>query len=160
MVIGLISDTHAQLHPKVRRAFRGVDQIWHAGDIGSAAVLDELATLAPVTAIHGNADPSELQGRLPEHRVIRCGAVRALLVHHAQDRDGWLPEVDALIARTRPAVVVFGHSHVQYLTEHDGVLFINPGGGGRRRFRLRRSVARLTITAGRPRARLVWLDPG
>ena len=158
MTIGLIADTHAMLHPDLRRAFRRVDAIWHAGDVGGEAVLVELATLAPVTAIHGNADPVELRQRLPDHRVIRCGTLRALLVHHAQAGRRWLPEVTALIARERPAVVVFGHSHVQYLAEHDGVLFINPGGGGRRRFRLRRSVARLTIRNGRPRARIVWLD--
>ncbi|HVN83407.1 MAG TPA: metallophosphoesterase family protein [Candidatus Binatia bacterium] len=158
MVIGLISDTHAQLHPGVRRAFRGVDQIWHAGDVGSEAILDELAELAPVTAIHGNADPSVLQQRLPDRRIIRCASLRALLVHQAQAGRRWLPAVTELIARERPAVVVFGHSHVQYLDERDGVLFINPGGGGRRRFRLRRSVARLCIGGDQPRAQIVWLD--
>ena len=159
MTIGLISDTHAQLHPGVRRAFRCVDQIWHAGDVGGEAVLEELAALAPVVAIHGNADPPELQQRLPAHRIVECGGVRALLVHHAQDGKRWRAGVTELIAATRPAVVVFGHSHVQYVAEHDGVLFVNPGGGGRRRFRLRRSVAVLTTDGGLPRARFVWLDP-
>ena len=158
MVIGLISDTHAQLHPGVRRAFHGVDQVWHAGDVGSDAVLLELAEIAPVTAIHGNADPVDLQQRLPAHRVIGCGDLRGLLVHHAQDGKGWRPEVAALIEATRPHIVVFGHSHVQYLAEHAGVLFVNPGGAGRRRFQLRRSVALLSIAGGRAQARFVWLD--
>ncbi len=158
MLIGLIADTHAQLHPDVPRAFRRVARILHAGDVGSAAVLTDLATLAPVTAIHGNADPPELQRKLPAHRVVRCDGTRLLLVHHAQTDHRWLPDIAGLIDTHRPHVVVFGHSHVQYVAEHDGVLFVNPGGGGRWRFRLRRSVALLTVGAGGPTARLVWLD--
>ena len=160
MLIGLVADTHAQLHPGVARAFRRVARILHAGDVGSAAVLADLAAIAPVTAIHGNADPPELQRKFPAHRLVRCEGTRVLLVHHAQAGHQWLPEIDALIAQHRPHVVVFGHSHVQYVAEHDDVLFVNPGGGGRRRFRLRRSVALLTVGGGAPHAKLVWLDPG
>ena len=159
MTVGLIADTHAQLHPGVPRAFRRVERILHAGDVGSEAVLQELGQLAPVTAIHGNADPNALQRRLPPYCVARCGDVRVLLVHQAQADRAWLPEVCDLVAVERAGVVVFGHSHLPYVALHDGVLFVNPGGAGRRRFRLRRSVAVLTLGHGQPRARLVWLDP-
>jgi putative phosphoesterase len=159
MKIGLIADTHAQLHPDVPRAFRGVDAILHAGDVGSESVLSQLAALAPVTAIHGNADPPKLQHALPPQRVVDLETHRVVLVHQAQAGRDWLPQLRQLIAAERPQVVVFGHSHVQYLGRHDGVLFVNPGGGGRRRFRLRRSVAVLELNRAAPAAHLVWLDP-
>jgi uncharacterized protein len=159
MKVGLISDTHAQLHPGVRQAFSAVTRILHAGDVGSEAVLRELAKLGPVRAIHGNADPPALQKRLPALRLVRCGGIRVLLLHQAQAGGRWLPEIRELVASKRPHVVVFGHSHLQYVGEHDGVLFVNPGGGGRRRFRLRRSVALLTIDRIGPHAQIVWLDP-
>jgi hypothetical protein len=158
MLIGLIADTHGQLHSGVARAFRAVDRILHAGDVGSAGVLAQLRALAPVTAIHGNADPPALQHAWPAHRLVRVAGTRILLVHYAQARTGWTTETTALLAMLRPHVVVFGHSHRQYVATHDGVLFVNPGGGGRRRFRLRRSVALLSLGRGRPRARIVWLD--
>jgi len=157
MKVGLIADTHAQLHPDVARAFRGVDAILHAGDVGSEAVLAQLAALAPVTAIHGNADPPALQRELPARRIVRLAGTRLLLVHQAQVGRRWLPEVRELIAAEHPEVVIFGHSHRQYVARHDGALFVNPGGGGRRRFHLRRSVAVLRLEP-RPSARIVWLD--
>jgi putative phosphoesterase len=157
MKVGLIADTHAQLHPNLASAFRGVDAILHAGDVGSEAVLAQLAALAPVTAIHGNADPPALQRELPARRVVRLAGTRVLLVHQAQAGRHWLPEVRELIAAEHPEVVVFGHSHLQYVARHDGTLFVNPGGGGRRRFRLRRSVAILRLEP-QPNARIVWLD--
>ena len=156
--VGVISDTHGTLHPDVRQVFARVDHILHAGDVGRAAVLDMLTQLAPVTAIRGNADPGGLAG-LPTSRCVALGGRRVLLVHQGLGAGG--KATDELVhglRRHRPAVAVFGHSHVPVVARRDGVLLVNPGGGGRRRFRLPRSVALLSIGARAIRARVVVLD--
>jgi hypothetical protein len=157
--VGLIADTHGVLHPRVARVFARVARILHAGDVGSEAVLRALGRLAPVTAIRGNADPPAL-GRLPARRCVEVGGVRVLLVHQGLVAGGRLSdELAGGLRRHRPGVAVFGHSHVPLVRRRDGALLVNPGGGGRRRFRLPRSVALLSIGARGVRARVVVLDP-
>lgn len=156
--VGVISDTHGVLHPDVARVFARVDHILHAGDVGSATVLQELGRLAPVTAIRGNADPPALAG-LPACRCAELGGVRVLLVHQGLVPGGrTTDELERGLRRYRPAVAVFGHSHIPIVERRGGVLLVNPGGGGRRRFRLARSVALLSIGPGAVRARVVVLD--
>jgi hypothetical protein len=156
--VGVISDTHGVLHPDVGRVFARVDHILHAGDVGSATVLAELGRLAPVTAIRGNADPAGLAG-LPACRCVELGGRRVLLVHQGLVSGGrTTDELERGLRRHRPAVAVFGHSHVPLVERRDGVLLLNPGGGGRRRFRLPRSVALMSIGPRAVRARVVVLD--
>ena len=155
--VGLISDTHGVLHPAVARVFAHVDHILHTGDIGSAGVLAELTRLAPVTAISGNADGPPLS-RLPRARCVELGGIRILLVHHGFVHARPTAELAAGLRRYRPTVAVFGHSHVAFVTRRLGILLVNPGGGGRRRFRLPRSVAVLTIGVRDVRARVTVLD--
>jgi len=157
--VGLISDTHGVLHPAVPRVFARVDHILHTGDIGNTDVLAELERLAPVTAICGNADRPPLS-RLPRTRCVELGGIRILLVHQGMERGRPTPELEAALRRYLPAVAVFGHSHVASVVRRADVLLVNPGGGGRRRFHLPRSVAVLTIGAGVVRARLRPLDAG
>jgi putative phosphoesterase len=155
--VGVISDTHGVLHPDVDRIFARVDHILHAGDVGSATVLEELARLAPVTAIRGNADPPTI--RLPACRRVDLGGLRVLLVHQGLTSGGRTTvELERGLCRYRPAIAVFGHSHMPLVEWRDGVLLVNPGGGGRRRFRLPRSVALVSIGARAVRARVVVLD--
>jgi putative phosphoesterase len=155
--VGLISDTHGVLHPDVARVFARVDHILHAGDVGNATVLEELERLAPVTAIRGNADPPTM--RLPTARCVDLGGTRVLLVHQGLVPGGRTTEDLARgLRRYRPAVVVFGHSHLPLVERRDGVLLVNPGGGGRRRFQLPRSVAVMSIGPQAVRARVVVLD--
>ena len=157
MKIGVISDTHGVLHPGVSRVFAAVDHILHGGDVGSPAVLAELGHLAPVTAIRGNADRAPLS-RLPRMRCVDLGGVRILLVHQGLVRGRMTAELEAGLRRHAPVVVVFGHSHVATVVRWGGVLLVNPGGGGRRRFRLPRSVALLSIGPRGVRARIAMLD--
>ena len=157
MKIGVISDTHGVLHPEVSRVFASVDHILHGGDVGSPAVLAELSRLAPVTAIKGNADRPPLS-RLPRMRCVDLEGVRVLLVHQGLVRGRLTDELEAGLRRHAPAVVVFGHSHVAIVTRRAGILLVNPGGGGRRRFRLPRSVALLSIGPRGVRARIAVLD--
>lgn len=143
--IGLISDTHmpqrlAALPPAVFTALQGVDLLLHAGDVGKLTVLDQLSTIAPVIAVHGNDDTPEAQSELPYQQVITLHGQRILLWHsHFPDRidelysrrhDEFLPQLSRSVARARRCgarVVVFGHWHIPLVYEEDGVMVINPG---------------------------------
>lgn len=158
MRLGLIADTHGLLRPEVFDAFRGVDRILHAGDIGPAALLDELEAIAPVTAVWGNTDGFELRRRLPEVVETEIQGTSFLLVHGHQFGS---PTPEALNrAYPEAEVIVFGHTHRPLLTVVDTVVTVmNPGGAGRRRFDLPASVGIMELEPGiPPRARLVALD--
>ncbi len=158
MTVGIISDTHGILEPEVLGIFQGVDLILHGGDIGTSEVLRDLEAVAPVKAVLGNVDDPRAVGRHPARRVERVGELPILVTHEIGAPDRLLPKVERAIARERPRVVVFGHSHRAYNAEHGAVLFLNPGGAGPRRFGLPRSVALLRIQDGTPQAEIVLLD--
>lgn len=145
MLIGVISDTHGLVHPGVFKVFQGVDHILHAGDIGSEEVLIELKSLAPVTAIHGNADPYDIQGRYASQATCTLDGVTFLLHHQALDGKRLIEDVKKKAEDMQAQAVIFGHSHVAFSKVIDGVLFFNPGGGGKKRFSLPRSVGVLRI---------------
>ncbi len=138
--MGVISDTHGLFDSRVEEVFAGVHHIVHAGDIGSLAVLDSLAAIAPVTAVRGNVDHEAWAWQLPEEETVELNG-RRLLVAHIKEQ---------LLRRRDPAregfsAVVTGHSHSPAIDRRDGVLYLNPGSAGRRRFHLPRAVALLTI---------------
>ncbi len=152
--IGLISDTHGMLRAEVHDALAGVSLILHAGDVGGEEILDELAVIAPVLAVFGNTDARWEPG-LAAERVVEIEGVRIRVSHgHEVGR----PTAARLMA-AYPGfhVLVYGHTHVQKIEELDGVLVINPGAAGARRFDLTPSVARLTIADGAVEARIVEL---
>jgi putative phosphoesterase len=140
MRIGLISDTHNLLRDEARLALAGVDHILHAGDICARAVLDQLEAIAPLSAVRGNNDHGAWANALPETAIVPIAGVRILIVHDlatlAID-----PEAEAI------DVVVSGHSHRPRVEKRDGVLYVNPGSAGPRRFRLPVSVGFLDIGA-------------
>jgi uncharacterized protein len=139
--IGLVSDTHGKLDPRVAVALADVDRIIHSGDIGAPDVLHELELIAPVTAILGNVDRWVGPADALQHiaRIEELG-VRIVVVH---DRLDLLP-----VDRARADVIVFGHSHMPHVDFVDGVLWVNPGSASQaRRSQIGRSVAVLTITA-------------
>ncbi len=140
MRIGLISDTHNLLRDEARLALAGVDHILHAGDICARAVLDQLEAIAPLSAVRGNNDHGAWANALPETAIVPIAGVRILIVHDlatlAID-----PEAEAI------DVVVSGHSHRPRVEKRDGVLYVNPGSAGPRRFRLPVSVGFLDIRA-------------
>ncbi len=137
-VFGVLSDTHGHLYPTVKRLLEGVDHIVHAGDVGSAHVLAELRAIAPVTAVRGNADAGAWAQSLPAHAEVDIGGARILVGHVA----GRL-RADSGVSGF--AVVISGHSHMASIEERDGVLHVNPGSAGPRRFGRPRTVARLEI---------------
>ena len=140
MKIGLISDTHDFLDPKIPDLFRGVKHILHAGDIGAPMILHELESIASVTAVGGNTDDPSFRYR--DTQILEL-AGRRFLLHHIVNPRALADDLKARIARTRPDVVLFGHTHQPFNETIDGVWFLNPGYAGRQRFDLPRSVALL-----------------
>lgn len=145
--IGIISDTHGLLRPEAAEALVGVDRILHAGDTGNPEHLDILADIAPVTAIRGNIDRGAWAEALPKTITVEVGGLRIHMIHDRKDlrddpvEEGW-------------NVVVSGHSHKPVIEETGGVLWVNPGAAGPRRFRLPVTLALLWEEGGRPRAEI------
>jgi putative phosphoesterase len=147
--IGVISDTHGLLRPEAVRALRGSDHILHAGDVCGAHVVEELRTIAPVTAVRGNNDHDPWGRELPGTATLELEGVRIHVLHDVSDLD---------LAAAGVAVVVSGHSHQPVRVRRGGVLYLNPGSAGPRRFRLPVTVGRLTLRSGRVQARIVTLS--
>lgn len=150
MRIGLISDTHGLLRPEATAFLSGCDHIVHAGDIGDAGILEELAAIAPVTAVRGNNDFGAWAERVNETELIELGGVFLYAIHDLAGLD-----IDPAGAGVR--VVVSGHSHRPLVEKRGGILFVNPGSAGPRRFKLPISVGELTIAGGEVTARTVEL---
>jgi putative phosphoesterase len=148
-VVGVISDTHGLLRPEVAAAFAGVSLILHAGDVGGAKVLDSLAAIAPVEAVYGNVDdPHD-----PSLARERVATVAGVTIHVSHGHELGRPTPQLVLASYRGDVMIFGHTHKAVVVhEAGGRLAFNPGAAGPRRFDLKPSVARLTITAGDPPA--------
>jgi putative phosphoesterase len=137
MKIGVISDTHGFLDPKVAEFFAGVGHILHAGDIGGDSIIVELEAIAPVTAVLGNTDSS------PTFRITEVVALDQLkfLVHHIVNPHALKENLQLQVARERPDAVVFGHTHKAFCETIGGVLYLNPGYAGKPKFGAERTVA-------------------
>lgn len=151
MKIGVISDTHGLLRPEAVAALQGSERVLHAGDVGDRSILQELGRIAPVTAVRGNTDRGTLGYELKPFEVVEAAGARIYMLHDAGDLD-FDPRVAGI------AVVITGHTHAPVITEHGGVLYLNPGSAGPRRFRLPVTVAILTVERGTARAEIVPLD--
>jgi uncharacterized protein len=149
--VGVISDTHGLLRPEAVAALTGVERIVHAGDIGSPDVLSQLERVAPVVAVRGNNDRDAWATAIPQTEVLEIGGVSLYVLHDLHEL-GLDPRAAGF------AAVIAGHSHQPRLDERDGVLYLNPGSAGPRRFKLPISLARLTVTDSRVQARLVTLE--
>ena len=143
MTLGLVSDTHGYLDPQVEKIFAGVDLILHAGDIGPDLILSQLGAIAPVVAVLGNNDSSPA---IPLTQAVTLNG-RKFLIHHIVFPHALQPGLKTRLARERPDVVVFGHSHKRFHELIGGVHFLNPGYAGKPRFNQPRSVALLDCAA-------------
>jgi putative phosphoesterase len=150
MRIGLISDTHGLLRPQARAALHGCRHIVHAGDIGAPEILQALAELAPLTAVRGNNDRGAWAASLPETAMLPLGPTTLYVLHD-------LKQLAIDPAAAGIGVVVAGHSHKPQIAERDGVLYINPGSAGPRRFKLPISLAELLIDGAVITPRIVEL---
>jgi uncharacterized protein len=151
IVIGVISDTHGLLRPEALRALRGSEHIIHAGDVGALEILEQLATIAPVTAIRGNVDKAAWARKLAEAEVVGIAGISIYVLHD-------LAQLDLKPEAAGFTVVISGHSHVPKQETKNGVLYLNPGSAGPRRFKLPVSVARITINEGEIVAEILVLS--
>ena len=149
-LIGVISDTHGLLRPEAVKALKGVELIIHAGDVGNLKVLANLSRIAPVHAVRGNTDRGEWAADLPPTRVVEVGGVHLYVLHE-------LFCLDLDPAAAGLAAVIFGHSHSPHLERQNGVLFLNPGSAGPRRFTLPVTLARLALQNDSLQAQLIEL---
>src|SRR5438876_5947913 len=149
--IGLISDTHGLLRKEAVEALRGSELILHAGDVGKPEILEALKKIAPVVAVRGNVDTEPWASALPEIAVAEAGAVLIYVLHDVNT-------LDLNPAGAGFQIVVSGHSHKAGKTERDGVLYINPGSAGPRRFHLPITVARLQLEPTAYEVEFVDLD--
>jgi putative phosphoesterase len=138
--IGIISDTHGLLRPEALRCLAGVNHIVHGGDIGNPDIVTQLRRIAPVTAIRGNVDTAGWANEFPTTETVRLAGRSIFILHDLKDLriDPHTLGID---------VVVSGHSHVPKVETADGVLFLNPGSAGRRRFKLPITLATIDVTA-------------
>ena len=148
--VGLISDTHGLLRPEASAFLRGCNRIIHAGDIGAHNVLRELSAIAPITAVRGNNDRGSWAEVLPQTQLIRFGEVVVYVVHD-------LARLDVEPQAAGVSVVVSGHSHQPLVQERNGVLYVNPGSAGPRRFKLPIAVGELNIVGTSVTSRIVEL---
>jgi len=149
--IGLISDTHGLLRPEAVEALHGSEFIIHAGDVGGADIIQRLSGIAPVTAVRGNNDHGRWAAALNEIEVLEVDRAILYVVHD-------LAQLDIDPAAGGFHAVVCGHSHRPAIRERDGVLYVNPGSAGPRRFSLPVSVGSLVVAGASVRARLTTLD--
>jgi phosphoesterase, MJ0936 family len=149
--IGIISDTHGLVRPEAIASLRGVDMILHAGDIGASQVLETLSEIAPVVAVRGNNDKGEWAEALPDWEVVEIGSVSIYMLHD-------LKEIDISPSGAGFQVVVSGHSHKPSLEDRRGVLYVNPGSAGPRRFSLPVSIAELRVVDDKVSAALIELS--
>lgn len=158
MRIGLVSDTHSLYDPLLDQLFAGVDAILHGGDVGSLAVLESLERHGPVHAIRGNIDEKKATSHLPDHLSMDLGGWRFLLVHDLGKPAKPHAPVARLIAKEDPVIVLAGHSHHARLEELSGRFFVNPGGAGKKRFRLQRTAGILQLGRDRAAAEIFSLE--
>lgn len=149
--IGLIADTHGLLRPQALAALEGCDHILHAGDIGKPEILDALRQLAPLSVVRGNNDTQDWAQAIPHDLSLQLEGAHLYLVHDQAD-------IPTDLATRGVDAIVTGHSHKPLITQRDGILHINPGSAGPRRFKLPIAVGSLLIEDGRVRAELRELD--
>jgi putative phosphoesterase len=148
ILIGVISDTHGLLRPAALKALRGSDRILHAGDVGAPQILDQLADVAPVTAVRGNIDKGAWAHKLPETEVVEIAGISIYVLHD-------LAQLDLNPKAAGFGVVISGHSHIPKQETRQGVLYFNPGSAGPRRFQLPITVGRLIVDRKKVRGEII-----
>jgi putative phosphoesterase len=151
MLVGVISDTHGLMRREALAALRGPDLIIHAGDVGRVDIIDQLSAIAPTFAVRANVDTQSWARALPDTRVVEAGQLRFYVLHVRAEL-----AVDPI--RSGFAAVIFGHSHKPSIETHSGVLYLNPGSAGPRRFRLPVTIARIRVLGEKLDPEIVEMD--
>jgi putative phosphoesterase len=148
MKIGLLSDTHSDLDPKVFTHFAGVDEIWHAGDLGDLKLVQGLESFKPLRAVYGNIDDRDIQSRFPEDLVFSCEGMKVWMTHIGGIPPRYNPRVKKLLTNIVPDIFICGHSHILRIKRdeaHSNLLYINPGAAGNHGFHKIKTLVRFEI---------------
>jgi putative phosphoesterase len=146
--LGFISDTHGHMDDRILYHLEGVDEIWHAGDIGSSQVIDQLSSIAKVYAVFGNIDSGDIRVNFPEYLHRSLNGLKLMMTHIVGKPGSYTPTVRNMITAQKPGILVCGHSHiarVQY-DQHFSMLYINPGAAGYHGFHRIRTLMRLDVS--------------
>lgn len=145
--IGLISDTHSVLHPSVAEHFEGCDEIWHAGDIGDPAVIDQLKSIKPVKAVFGNIDGKKIRSEWPEDWWTEVEGVHFWMTHIGGSPPNYNPRIKKMLMDKVPDVFICGHSHILKIMKdkNRNMLFINPGAAGNQGFHRKKTLVRFEV---------------
>lgn len=152
MRIGLISDTHGYLDPLVYKYFEECDEVWHAGDIGTAAVLDELKAFKPTRAVYGNIDGRDIRIDCPEVLKFEVDGLKVLMLHIGGYPGRYSPLARTLIDEYKPGLFICGHSHILKVMpdmKRPGLLHMNPGAAGIHGFHKVKTLLRFTVAEGK-----------
>ena len=150
--VGLISDTHGHLDPKVFDYFDEVDQIWHAGDVGNESLIEELGAFKPILGVYGNIDGHKVRQLFPEDQRFTCEGVKVWMTHIGGKPPRYNPRVKPLIEKWRPDLFICGHSHILAIMPDPrikGVLYMNPGAAGKHGFHKEKTLLRFTLADGK-----------
>jgi hypothetical protein len=148
MLIGLISDTHSYLDPKVFDYFSNVDEIWHAGDIGDVSIIRDLRKLKPVRAVFGNIDDKVIQSEFPEDLWLDCEGFRIWMTHIGGAPPNYNPRVKKMLKDITPDIFICGHSHILRVkkdSNFNNMLYLNPGAAGNHGFHLVKTLIRFEL---------------
>lgn len=149
MKIGLLSDTHGHLDPKIFQHFSACDEIWHAGDIGTTEVADALERFKPLRAVFGNVDDQALQRRFPEDLFFTCEGLSIWITHIGGAPPRYNPRVKKMLMARTPDLFICGHSHVLRVAKDpglSGMLYVNPGAAGNHGFHSMKTIVRFELT--------------
>jgi len=152
MQIGVISDTHGHLDPRVFHYFDSCDQIWHAGDIGNEALLESLQNFRPLKAVYGNVDGKEIRQRVPGDSWFDCQGLEIFITHIAGYPPKYNPKTIKKLSDRIPDILVTGHSHILKIitdTQRNKMLYINPGAAGIQGFHKIKTLVRFEINSSR-----------
>ena len=148
MKIGLLSDTHSYLDPKIFEYFKACDEIWHAGDIGDRAVVDELEKFKPVRAVYGNIDDREMQVRYPEDVWFTCEEITIWMTHIGGAPPNYNPRIKKILKAKVPNIFICGHSHILRVKKDPNfknMLYLNPGAAGNHGFHPIKTIMRFEL---------------
>ena len=147
MTIGILSDTHSYLDPKVFVHFKNADEIWHAGDIGDASVIRELQNFKPVRAVYGNIDDKTIQAEFPEDLWFDCEGFKIWMTHIGGAPPNYNPRVKKILKDNTPGIFICGHSHILRIKKDPlhNLLYLNPGAAGNHGFHLMKTLVRFEL---------------
>ncbi|WP_183906858.1 metallophosphoesterase family protein [Rufibacter immobilis] len=152
MKIGLLSDTHSYLDDRILALLQGCDEIWHAGDFGTAAVSERLAQVAPLKGVYGNIDAGDVRALHPKNLRFTCEGLDVLMTHIGGYPGKYAPEVRAMVKENPPGLFICGHSHILKVMQdpkHGNLLHLNPGAAGRHGFHQMRTMMRFEVQDGK-----------